>query len=592
MAELAANPGFPVLALSGVTNGQGYCSLNLAEVVPGCGTIDIELNGGSFRADVLPDRIIITASEPYDEGIFRADGTTTDATESTTSATSVPSLVNRFAPAHLGPANGPGLLWALDLQQASVSVSRSTVTSTRTSTSTSTSTRTSTRPTTSTSTLRSTSTSTLRSTSTSSLRPTSSSTSRSTSTPRPTSTSTSRSTSTSTVRPTTTIRSTSASTRTSTRTSTSTSTSTTTRRLLLPTIARSGLPATGTPTAITAPYIPGPPRFPPGRTPHLPSSSSTLTTRTLPSLLPPARVSPQAGVPDLPLHGVLNNIIGRSYRAQPQDNEENGTDATETSPPRDSNSNSRPSRPEFAQDKPTTDVNTATAITKVELSTTCTHPGVSKLLDIDLDLSGINIDVDLYLDILSSSSSSSGGGGLVSGLLNAILGRRDVKSDLKAKAAQQKEKTEQLKQRLQQDAIEEKEHVIKKTYEAKCGAILAVPSATTFASTSPTSTGQGGPPRRPAKKNNSRPTRPEPPAKEITETVVTIEEVSEVVTVVEECILRYEEASVRASVKVGEVRECLGVTVRRGVEVDNCLYFEEEEVRSDSFVPVRRERRI
>lgn len=78
----------------------------------------------------------------------------------------------------------------------------------------------------------------------------------------------------------------------------------------------------------------------------------------------------------------------------------------------------------------------------------------------------------------------------------------------------------------------------------------------------------------------------------------------------------------KASVEAGEVRGCLGVTVRRRAGVDNCVYFvggvevvdlevvllieeevqggrlgeevdedEDEDLRSDSFVPVGRVRR-
>ncbi|KAK0671010.1 hypothetical protein QBC41DRAFT_271382 [Cercophora samala] len=636
MAELA-NP-FPVLSLAGVINTNGYCSISLAEAVLGCGTLDVELNGGSFRADILPDRIIITATEPYEEDNSRAEGSASETTETTSSETSVPSLLNRFAPASLAPANSPGLLWALDLQQASTSTIRSTLTSTRTSTrtSTSTSTSTSTVRSTSTSTARSTSTSTARSTSTSTLRSTSTSTStlrststttsRSSSTPRPSSTSTLtstvRSTSTSTPRPTTTIRSTSTSTRTSTRTSTSTSTSTVTRRFPFLTIGRSAASPTVTSAVITAPSFTGAPRFPPGRTLHTLPSSSTVTTRGLPAPVSPTQIPSQGENGLLSLHGVLNGILGRSFRAQSQDKDEATTEPVEPNTPKGSSNIPGPARPDTTEDKLATDVNNTTAATseEIELTASCSRPGVSKLLDINLDLSRINIDLDLYLDILAGSSSSSSGG-LVSGLLNGLLGRRDLKADLKAEAAEmaaeQREKAQKLKDRLRADAAEEKERVIKKTYEAKCGAVLAVPTASSSAVSSPTSTGV--PPRRPAKSNN-RPGRPEP-AREITETVVTVEEVSEEV-VVEECILKCERASVKASVKAGEVRECLGVTVRRRFEVDNCVYFvggvevvdlevvllieeevqasrlgeeedetdedeEEEDLRSDSFVPVR-----
>ncbi|KAK4200069.1 hypothetical protein QBC40DRAFT_348950 [Triangularia verruculosa] len=599
MAELAYTP--PVLSLAGVANSQGYCSLNLAEVVPGCGTIDIELNGGSFRADVLPDRIIITATEPFDEHIFRGDGSPTDTTESTSSATGVPSLVSRYAPASLGSANGPGLLWALDLQQASASTFRSTVTSTRTSTRTSTST--------SISTLRSTSRSTIRSTSISTLRSTlSTSRSISTSTLRPTSTQstvTLRSTSTSTVKPASTIRST------STRTSTSTSTSTSTRRFPFFTIAKNAASSTAEPVAIATPYFPDAPRFPPGRTAHLSSSASSVAASTSASVLSPARIPTQGDTARLPLHGLLHNIIGRSYRVQPQNSDETTTDSVEHSSPKGgSNSNPRPTG-----EYPAVDVDSATAITKVDLTSTCGRVGVSKLLDIDLDLSGINIDIDLYLDILSDSSS--GSGGLVSGLLSGILGRRDLREEIKAKAAEQKEKAQKLKDRLKAEAAEEKEGVIRKTYEAKCDAVLAVPTTTASASSS-TPTTTEAPRRRPAKAN-TRPSRPES-AREITETIVSIEEVSEEVTVVEECIRQCEKTSIRASVRAGEVRECLGVTVKRDIKADNCVYFvggievvdlelvllleeeadldeedeiraEEGDARSDSFVPVRRGRR-
>lgn len=239
---------------------------------------------------------------------------------------------------------------------------------------------------------------------------------------------------------------------------------------------------------------------------------------------------------------------------------------------------------------------------------------MSKLLDINIDLSRINIDLDVYLDILGGSASSSGGGGLVSGLLDGILGRRD----LKAKAWEARERAQELRDRLGADAREKKERVLKKTYEARCGAVLAVPNAVSSAAPSATSTGAAPPPR-PAKGNN-RLSRPEVPAGEVTETVVTVEEVSEEV-VVEECILTCERASVKASVEAGEVRGCLGVTVRRA-GVDNCVYFvggvevvdwevvllieeevqgdrlgeevdedEDEDLRSDSFVPVGRVRR-
>ncbi|KAK4647899.1 uncharacterized protein QC761_0005630 [Podospora bellae-mahoneyi] len=151
MADLTNT--FPAFSLAGVANANGYCSLALAEAVLGCGTLDIDLGGSSFKADILPDRIIISATEPLEEDAFRAEGSsTTETTETTSSATGVSSLVYRCAP----PASPGGLLWALDLQQASTSTIRSTVTSTRTSTrtskstSTSTSTRTSARPTTST----------------------------------------------------------------------------------------------------------------------------------------------------------------------------------------------------------------------------------------------------------------------------------------------------------------------------------------------------------------------------------------------------------------------------------------------------------
>ncbi|KAK4175838.1 hypothetical protein QBC36DRAFT_291089 [Triangularia setosa] len=165
----------------------------------------------------------------------------------------------------------------------------------------------------------------------------------------------------------------------------------------------------------------------------------------------------------------------------------------------------------------------------------------------------------------STSTSSSSTGGLLSGLPNGILGRRDLEENLKEKAAEQKENAQRLKDRLKADAVEEKEGMSRKTCEAKCGAALVVPTSATSVSPSPTN-----PLPRPAK-TNSQPTRPES-AEEITETAVAIEEVSEV-TAVEECIQKREKASIWASVKTGEVRERLGVTVRKGVEVDNCLYF-------------------
>lgn len=234
-------------------------------------------------------------------------------------------------------------------------------------------------------------------------------------------------------------------------------------------------------------------------------------------------------------------------------------------------------------------------------------------------MSRINIDLDVYLDILGGSASSSGGGGLVSGLLDGILGRRDLKAKAEEKAGEARERAQELRDRLRADAREKKERVLKKTYEARCGAVLAVPTAVSSAAPSATSTGAAPPPR-PAKGNN-RLSRPELPAGEVTETVVTVEEVSEEV-VVEECILTCERASVKASVEAGEVRGCLGVTVRRRAGVDNCVYFvggvevedlevvllieeevqggrlgeevdedEDEDLRSDSFVPVGRVRR-
>lgn len=241
---------------------------------------------------------------------------------------------------------------------------------------------------------------------------------------------------------------------------------------------------------------------------------------------------------------------------------------------------------------------------------------MSKLLDINIDLSRINIDLDVYLDILGGSASSSGGGGgLVSGLLDGILGRRERKAKAEEKAGEARERAQELRDRPRAGAWEKKERVLKKRYEARCGAVLAVPTAVSSAAPSATSTGAAPPPR-PAKGNN-RLSRPELPAGEVTETVVTVEEVSEEV-VVEECILTCERASVEASVEAGEVRGCLGVTVRRRAGVDNCVYFVggvevvdlevvllieeevqggrlgeevDEDLRSDSFVPVGRVRR-
>ncbi|KAK4681208.1 LOW QUALITY PROTEIN: hypothetical protein QC764_105480 [Podospora pseudoanserina] len=536
-------------SLAGVANASGYCSLALAEAVLGCGTLDIDLGGSSFRADILPDRIIISATEPLEEDAFRAEGSsTTETTETTSSATGVSSLVYRLA----RPAGPGGLLWALDLQQASTSTIRSTVTSTRTSTrtskstSTSTSTRTSTRPTTSTLTVRATSTSTARSTSTP--------------------------------------------TRTSTRTSTSTSTSTVTRRFPFLTIGRSAASSTVAPTAITGPNFPGAPRFPPGRTLHTSSSSSSPATVPVTPPVSPTRLPAQDL---LSLHGVLNTILGRrSYRAKGQDK-----DKPELNTPKGSSNLPGPISPATQAEGDQPDLaNNATELISSSL------PPAWRLLDINIDLSRINIDLDVYLGILGGSASSSGGGGLVSGLLDGILGRRELKAKAEEKAGEARERAEELRDRLRADAREKK--------GAGVGEDLP-PSAT--------STGAAPPPR-PAKGNN-RLSRPELPAGQVTETAVTVEEVSEEV-VAEECILTCERASVKASVEAGEVRGCLGVTVRRRAGVDNCVYFvggvevvdldvallieeevqggklgeevdedENEDLRSDSFVPVGRVRR-
>ncbi|KAK4672711.1 LOW QUALITY PROTEIN: hypothetical protein QC763_105480 [Podospora pseudopauciseta] len=557
-------------SLAGVANANGYCSLALAEAVLGCGTLDIDLGGSSFRADILPDRIIISATEPLEEDAFRAEGSsTTETTETTSSATGVSSLVYRFA----RPAGPGGLLWALDLQQASMSTIRSTVTSTRTSTrtskstSTSTSTRTSTRPTTSTLTVRATSTSTARSTSTP--------------------------------------------TRTSTRTSTSTSTSTLTRRFPFLTIGRSAASSTVAPTAITGPNFPGAPRFPPGRTLHTSSSSSSPATVPVTPPVSPTRLPAQDL---LSLHGVLNTILGRrSYRAKGQDKDE-----PELYTPKGSSNLPGPISPATQAEGDQPDLaNNATELISSSL------PPAWRLLDINIDLSRINIDLDVYLGILGGSASSSGGGGgLVSGLLDGILGRRELKAKAEEKAGEARERAEELRDRLRADAREKKRSGCWRR-RMRLGVVLFLlfPLLSRQLPPSATSTGAAPPPR-PAKGNN-RLSRPEVPAGEVTETAVTVEEVSEEV-VAEECILTCERASVKASVEAGEVRGCLGVTVTRRARVDNCVYFvggvevvdlevvllieeevqggklgeevdededEDEDLRSDSFVPVGRVRR-
>ncbi|KAK3989979.1 hypothetical protein QBC44DRAFT_369547 [Cladorrhinum sp. PSN332] len=136
----------------------------------------------------------------------------------------------------------------------------------------------------------------------------------------------------------------------------------------------------------------------------------------------------------------------------------------------------------------------------------------SPLLDISVDLLGLPIDVELYLDI--ANGNNNGGGGLlgtvsnvVGGLLGGLLGGSSSSS---------------------------RSTIITDGFTSRCGQGL-------------TGIANGG--------NNSGTTG-----------LTTAADARQ-------CLQLCQRAGILLTVQIGELNDCLGVTLRNGIAVDNCLYF-------------------